>query len=122
MLVPGAIRAMFEASVMNVPALAANPPAGATQTMTGTFASSSVPTMSFVEVSAPPGVFSLMTTAAAPSRSARAMPSARYWAMPWSTMPVVGSTITCLSPAANADAARARAPTASDRPETRRTM
>ena len=40
--VPGAISAMFAASVMNVPALAANPPAGATQTMTGTFASSSV--------------------------------------------------------------------------------
>jgi hypothetical protein len=58
MLVPGAISAMFEASVMNVPALAANPPAGATQTMIGTFASSSVPTMSLVDVSAPPGVFS----------------------------------------------------------------
>ena len=34
MLVPGAINAMLEAMVMNVPALAANPPAGATQTMT----------------------------------------------------------------------------------------
>ena len=68
---------MFEASVMNVPALAANPPAGATQTMTGTFASSSVPTISLVENRSPPGVFSLITTAAAPSRSARAIPSAR---------------------------------------------
>ena len=35
MVVPGAIRAMFPARVMNVPALAAKPPAGATQTMTG---------------------------------------------------------------------------------------
>ena len=62
------------ASVMNVPALAAKPPAGATQTMIGTLASRSVPTMSFVEVRQPPGVLSLMTTAAAPSRSARGDP------------------------------------------------
>ena len=90
MLVPGAIRAMLPARVMNVPALAAKPPAGATQTMTGTFASRRVPTMSFVAWRLPPGVFSLMTTAAAPSRSARATPSARYWAIPPSTIPVVG--------------------------------
>ena len=37
--------------------------------------------MSFVEVRKPPGVLSLMTTAAAPSRSAWAIPSRRYWAM-----------------------------------------
>ena len=81
MLVPGAMRAMFAASVMNVPALAAKPPAGATQTMTGTLDSSSVPTMSFVAVSSPPGVLSLMTTAAAPSSSAWAIESARYFAI-----------------------------------------
>ena len=46
MFVPGAISAMLEASVMNVPALAARPPAGATQTIVGTSASRSVPTIS----------------------------------------------------------------------------
>jgi hypothetical protein len=50
------------------------------------------------------------------------MPSWRYWAIAWSTMPVVGSTITCFSPAARADVARASAPRASDRPETMRAM
>ena len=76
MLVPGAITAMLLASVMNVPALAAKPPAGATHTMTGIVASSSEPTMSFVEKRSPPGVSSSMITAASPSASAREMPSA----------------------------------------------
>ncbi len=81
MLVPGAMRAMFPESVMNVPALAAKPPAGATQTMTGMRASRRVPTMSLVAVSSPPGVLSLITTAAAPRCSALAIESARYLAM-----------------------------------------
>ena len=46
MFVPGAMTATWLASVMNVPALAARPPAGATQTMTGTSASSRLPTIS----------------------------------------------------------------------------
>ncbi len=77
MLVPGAITATLAARVMNVPALAAKPPAGATHTIVGTFASRSVPTMSFMANREPPGVFSLITTAAAPSCSARPTPSAR---------------------------------------------
>ena len=40
MFVPGAMKARFADSVMNVPALAARPPDGATQTMTGTLAPS----------------------------------------------------------------------------------
>src|SRR6185503_17542997 len=96
---------------MNVPALAANPPAGATQTMIGIFASSSVPTMSLVDVSAPPGVLSLITTAAAPRCSATSMLSARYLAMPSSTTPVVGRRKTS-GPAARAPAASSSQPLA----------
>ena len=55
MFVPGAIAATWPASVMNVPALAARPPAGATHTMTGRGASSSAWTMSRVASSEPPG-------------------------------------------------------------------
>jgi hypothetical protein len=58
-----------------VPALAARPPDGATQTIVGTSESSRVPMMSFVASRLPPGVLSRMTTAAAPSRTARAIPS-----------------------------------------------
>jgi hypothetical protein len=42
MLVPGAISATWPAMVMNVPALAARAPGGATQTIVGSGASSSV--------------------------------------------------------------------------------
>jgi hypothetical protein len=122
MRVPGAISAMFAAIVMNVPALAAKPPAGATQTMTGTFASRIVPTMSFIDVRAPPGVLSLITTAAAPSRTAASMPSATYWAIVWSTMPVVGRTTTFGSPAARAEEARPATANASTRLDSRRLM
>jgi hypothetical protein len=79
---------------MNVPALAAKPPPGATQTMIGIRDSRIVPTISFVEVRAPPGVLSLITTAAAFRSPASRILSARYLAMPSSTIPVVGRTIT----------------------------
>ena len=55
MLVPGAIAATCAASVMNVPALAARLPAGATHTITGSGASSTALTISRVASSEPPG-------------------------------------------------------------------
>ncbi len=111
MLVPGAISAMFAERVMNVPALAANPPAGATHTITGIFASRNVPTMAFVERRSPPGVLSFTTTAAAPLDSAWLIESARYLAMPPSTMPVVGRTTTS-GPAPRAPVAKSSQPSA----------
>ena len=63
--------------VMKVPALAAWAPDGATQTATGSGASRSVPTMSRVASSEPPGVSSSMTTAAAPASAASRMRSSR---------------------------------------------
>ncbi len=77
MLVPGAIQARCAASVMNVPALAARPPAGATQTMTGTSASRNVLVIDCVASRLPPGVLSLTTTTSAPSRAALATLSDR---------------------------------------------
>jgi NAD(P)-dependent dehydrogenase (short-subunit alcohol dehydrogenase family) len=77
MFVPGAITATLLAIVMKVPALAALAPGGATHTIVGSGASSSVPTIWRVESSAPPGVFRRITTASAPSRWALAMPSRR---------------------------------------------
>ncbi len=62
---------------MNVPALAAQAPAGATQTITGTCDSSSAWVIWSIESRLPPGVLSLITTAAAPSLAAEAMPSER---------------------------------------------
>ena len=56
---------------MNVPALAARPPLGATHTIVGSGASRSDETMRWVESSAPPGVLSLMITAGEPSSAAR---------------------------------------------------
>jgi hypothetical protein len=76
MFVPGAMTATCEASVMKVPALAARPPAGATQTIVGTLDSSRVPTMLYVASRPPPGVLRRMTTAEAPSSVARPTPSA----------------------------------------------
>ena len=61
---------------MNVPALAAQPPAGVTQTMTGMVDSSIAPVMSCIDDRLPPGVLSSMTTAEAPACSAAAIPSA----------------------------------------------
>jgi len=61
--------------VMNVPALAACPPAGATQTMVGIRASRSADVIRFVASRLPPGVFKTMTTAGAPFAVAAAIPS-----------------------------------------------
>jgi hypothetical protein len=77
MFVAGAMAATCAASVTNVPALAARLPDGPTHTSTGTSAASSAWTMSRVASSEPPGVSSSMTTASAPSDTARVMPSAR---------------------------------------------
>ena len=60
----------------------------------------------------PPGVLSSTTTAGAPSRSARAIPSARYCAITPSTSPVVGRTMTA-GPAARAGPATAASASAS---------
>ena len=65
------------ASVMKVPALAARAPDGATQTIVGRGASSRLDTIFWVASRLPPGVFSRMTTADAPSRAATAIPSWR---------------------------------------------
>ncbi len=62
---------------MNVPALAARPPAGATQTMTGTSASRKALVMRCVASRLPPGVLSLTTTTSASSRAAFATASSR---------------------------------------------
>ena len=77
MFVPGAIRAMCPASVMKVPAEAARPPEGETQTITGRGASRKVPTIWFVDSSEPPGVSSWTMTVAAPRSPAAATPSRR---------------------------------------------
>ena len=77
MFVPGAITATCAARVMNVPALAARAPDGATQTMVGSGASSRLDTIFCVASRLPPGVLSRMTTAERPSRAAAAIPSAR---------------------------------------------
>ncbi len=77
MLVPDAITATCPASVMNVPALAARAPDGATQTITGSGASRTLDTIFWVASRLPPGVLSRITTAEAPSPAATAMPSAR---------------------------------------------
>jgi hypothetical protein len=90
MFVPSAMNARFAASVMNVPALAARLPDGATQTIVGILASSSDDVIRLVASRAPPGVFSSTTTAAAPSSAAFATPPAMYSAMMLSTIPVVG--------------------------------
>ena len=73
MLVPGAIAATCPASVMKVPAEAAQAPWGVTYTMTGSFAFSIAWMMSLVEASRPPGVSSSISTAIAPSASLCAM-------------------------------------------------
>ena len=77
MFVAGAMYARCAASVMNVPALAARAPEGATQTMTGSGASRNDCLISFIAVMLPPGVSSCTTTAAAPSAAALAIPSRR---------------------------------------------
>ena len=77
MFVPDAISAICPARVMNVPALAARAPAGATQTIVGTLASSSAVTMRCVASRLPPGVLRRITTAGAFARVAAAMPSSR---------------------------------------------
>jgi hypothetical protein len=60
---------------MNVPALAARPPWGATQTIVGTGASSRADTIRWVASRLPPGVLSVMITADEPSSNARVTPS-----------------------------------------------
>ena len=69
MLVPGAIAATCPASVMKVPAEAAQAPCGETNTITGSFALSIAWMMSLVDASRPPGVSSSISTATAPSAS-----------------------------------------------------
>src|SRR5450756_53733 len=102
---------------MNVPALAARPPAGETHTITGTGDSRNAPVIFWVASRLPPGVLSSTRTAGAPSRSARAIPSARYWAITPSTSPVVGRTMTAgpaaLTVPASATSASASVPTTS---------
>ena len=124
MLVAGAMEATCAARVRNVPALAARAPAGPTQTITGTSAESSACTISRVASSEPPGVSSSMTTAAAPSFTARSMPARRYSAMIWSTTPLVGSTMTvppgaASSCAATVDASRLIVPRSTNNERTR---
>ena len=71
MLVPGAMYARFEASVMNVPALAARAPLGETQTIVGTGASSRAETIRCVASRLPPGVLIVMIRAGEASSPAR---------------------------------------------------
>ena len=59
--------ATWAASVMKVPAEAAQAPLGDTNTITGTSALRIAPTMSLVELRSPPGVSSSMTSACEPS-------------------------------------------------------
>src|SRR4029078_13598965 len=93
-------------SVMNVPALAADPPDGATQTMTGRRASSIEVTIRWVDSRAPPGGVSLITMALAP-------PSAALLSEPWSYSAMIGSPTpvadrTTIEPAVAARTGRAR--------------
>ncbi len=62
---------------MNVPALAAQAPVGATHTITGTFDPSIALVIWVIASRLPPGVSSSMTTAAAPDELAAAMLSDR---------------------------------------------
>src|ERR1035437_9427712 len=110
---------------MNVPQLAARPPAGPTQTIGGIGASRSAETISLVASRLPPGVSSWMTTAGAPSWAAWAMPSLRYAANTLSTTPVAGRTGTT-GPAPRAGPARPtvieRTPTSVSPPARRRRL
>src|SRR5439155_18485932 len=109
--VPGAMYARLAERVMNVPALAAYPPDGATQTMTGNRASRIAETIFWVDSRLPPGVFTLITTAFAPPSAAPLSDPCRYSAMIGSTMPVVGRTTTEPAVAAWVGAARISRPT-----------
>src|ERR1035437_1295920 len=124
MFVPGDMNERFAARVMNVPALAARPPAGVPHTITGTGDSRKVLVICDIEARLPPGVSSSMITAGAPSRSAREIPSARYCAITPSTSPVVGRTTTAGVAAragpANAPSATISTPAASGMERARR--
>ena len=92
MFVPGAMYARCDASVMNVPALAARPPLGATHTMVGSGASSSALTIRWVASRLPPGVFKVTITADEPSAAASSIPCSMYVARTLSTTPVAVRT------------------------------
>ena len=66
------------AIVSKKPADAARAPEGAMKMTTGVFAASMCVMMSRVDSTRPPGVRSVKTTSAAPSRSARAIVSIMY--------------------------------------------
>jgi hypothetical protein len=72
MLVPGAMAATWEAMVINIPALAARAPPGATYVTTGTLLERNRLTISRVDCTSPPGVSSISTSMAF-SASARSM-------------------------------------------------
>ena len=75
MCVPGAMAATSAAMVIRNPADAARLPDGPTNTATGVLADSMRDTMEWVESRRPPGVRSVNTRRAAPSRSARSIAS-----------------------------------------------
>jgi len=78
MLVPGAMAAMWAASVTNTPAEPAWAPLGETYTTMGTLLEKNAFTIPRVDFSSPPGVSRIMMRALAFSSVARAMEDSMY--------------------------------------------
>src|SRR5262245_30235168 len=93
-LVPGAMAAMCAAYRMNVPALAARAPLGATNTTTGTGEARIALITSRIEVSRPPGVSTCTMTSSAPSFAARSMDRFTKCALAGPTAPSSGTSTT----------------------------
>src|SRR5689334_11297572 len=93
-LVPGAMAAMCAAYKMNVPALAARAPLGATNTATGTGEARIALITSRIEVSRPPGVSIWRMTSSAPSLAARSMPRLAKCALAGPMAPSSGTSTT----------------------------
>src|SRR6185436_4641474 len=79
---------------MNVPALAARAPLGATKTATGTGEARIALITSRIEVSSPPGVSTWRMTSSAPSFAARSMPRFAKWALAGPMAPSSGTSTT----------------------------
>ena len=100
--VPGAMAATWLAYRMNVPALAARAPDGATYATTGTGDARISCTIPRIDVSSPPGVSRVSTTSCALSFAARASPRCRYSPEAGPMTPVTCSATTGAGAAASA--------------------
>jgi len=84
---------------MNVPALAARAPLGATNDATGTGEARIALMISRIDVSSPPGVSMRSTTSCVPSVAARSMARRTKSAVAGPIAPSTGTTATCAATA-----------------------